>query len=101
MKQMKLGSTLLLHLLVRLCPVSPFNILDYTHYLDYLPLRQEGLAGFEDFRTSLSPPSALRNRKMEIGTLKVAHIVNELQLFVVFRLLSVSIPHFMLLSDPS
>lgn len=51
--------------------VASLNILDYSHYFDYLPLRQEGLAGFEDFRTSLSPPSALRNRKMEIGQLKV------------------------------
>ena len=25
-----------------------FNILDYTHYIDYLPVRQEGLAGFGD-----------------------------------------------------
>ena len=48
-----------------------FNIADYTIYLDYLPLRQEGLAGFEDFRTALNPPLALRNRKMELGTLKV------------------------------
>lgn len=48
-----------------------FNIIDYTHYIDYLPVRQEGLAAFEDFRTSLSPPSALRNRKMEIGQLQV------------------------------
>jgi hypothetical protein len=48
-----------------------FNIADYTHYLDYLPIRQEGLAGFEDFRTSLSPPSALRDRKIQTGTLKV------------------------------
>ena len=51
--------------------VKSFNIIDYTHYLDYLPIRQEGLAGFEDFRTSLSPPLHIRNRKMDIGTLKV------------------------------
>ena len=42
--------------------------MDYTHYFDYVPYRQEGLTAFEDFRTAPSAPSALRNRKMEIGT---------------------------------
>lgn len=44
-----------------------FNIMDYTHYFDYLPYRQEGLTAFEDFRTAPTAPSALRNRKMEVG----------------------------------
>ena len=46
--------------------------MDYTHYIDYLPYRVEGLAGFEDFRTVANPPSHLRNRKMEIGTLTLS-----------------------------
>lgn len=70
-------SHLLSSLLLLLCLLfsigHAFNIVDYTHYIDYLPVRQEGLAAFEDFRTSLSPPSALRNRKMEIGQLQVSH----------------------------
>jgi hypothetical protein len=41
--------------------------MDYTHYFDYLPYRQEGLTAFEDFRTAPIAPSALRNRKMEVG----------------------------------
>ena len=43
---------------------------DITHLLDYLPYRQEGLAACEDFRTSPLPPSTLRNRKMNLGTLE-------------------------------
>jgi hypothetical protein len=43
--------------------------MDYSHYVDYLPYRQEGLASFEDFRTAPYPPTHLRNRKMEIGAL--------------------------------
>jgi len=46
-----------------------FKLIDYAHYLDYIPYRQEGLAGFEDFRTNGAPPTLLRNRKMEVGTL--------------------------------
>ena len=67
-----ISSSLLLLVVSLLFSISnAFNIVDYTHYIDYLPVRQEGLAAFEDFRTSLSPPSALRNRKMEIGQLQV------------------------------
>jgi Methyltransferase domain len=51
--------------------IHSFGIIDYTHYLDYLPLRQEGLANFESFRTAGVPPTQLRNRKMEIGPLKL------------------------------
>ena len=51
-----------------------FNIMDYTHYLDYLPYRQEGLQSFEDFRTAPYPPTHLRNRKMEIGSLENLNI---------------------------
>mmetsp|Transcript_28521 Transcript_28521/g.27313 ORF Transcript_28521/g.27313 Transcript_28521/m.27313 type:complete len:368 (-) Transcript_28521:178-1281(-) len=47
-----------------------FNIMDYSHYLDYLPYRQEGLGAFEDFRTAPVAPTALRNRKMEMGKTK-------------------------------
>ena len=54
--------------------VFSFNVADYTHYLDYLPIRQEGLAAFEDFRTSMSPPSALRNRKLEIGKSEIGNL---------------------------
>lgn len=69
------GSLFLLSLLSSLpLQLIAFNIVDYTHYIDYLPVRQEGLAAFEDFRTSLSPPSALRNRKMEIGQLQVSKL---------------------------
>jgi len=39
-------------------------IADYTHYLDYIPYRLEGVNGFEDFRTAPYPPSQLLNRKM-------------------------------------
>jgi SAM-dependent methyltransferase len=46
-----------------------FNVLDYAHYFDYLPYRQEGLTAFEDFRTAPTAPTALRNRKMEVGSL--------------------------------
>jgi hypothetical protein len=53
------------------CVIEGFNIKDYAHYLDYLPYRQEGFAAFEDFRTAPSPPTALRNRKMEIGRVKL------------------------------
>lgn len=50
-----------------LWPVAvSFNIKAYTHYLDYLPFRYEGLAAYETFHTAPMPPSALRNRKMEI-----------------------------------
>ena len=48
-----------------------FNLIDYTHYLDYLPYRVEGINGFEDFRTAPYPPSQLRNRKMYSGTNKL------------------------------
>ena len=51
--------------------VEAFNIQDYTHYLDYIPYRREGLAGFNDFRTARAPPTELSNRKMEIGSLKL------------------------------
>lgn len=62
--------------------------MDYSHYMDYLPYKQEGLSGtlyhhhtcihnliiiiiaFEDFRTAPIPPTQLRNRKMETGSLK-------------------------------
>jgi SAM-dependent methyltransferase len=49
--------------------VCAFNIVDYTHYLDYLPYRQESLVAFEDFRTAPYPPLALRNRKMDLSAL--------------------------------
>ncbi len=39
------------------------DLTDYTHYLDYLPFRQEGLL-VDDFRTAPYPPTSLRNRKM-------------------------------------
>ena len=45
---------------------------DYTHYLDYLPYRQEGLVGFEGFLTNQKPPVSLRDRKMDIGPLKLS-----------------------------
>jgi SAM-dependent methyltransferase len=51
--------------------LDAFKLADYAHYFDYLPYRQEGLAGFEDFRTAPTPPSHLRNRKMEIGGIKL------------------------------
>lgn len=46
-----------------------FNLMEYAHYFDYLPYRQEGLTAFEDFRTAPTAPSSLRNRKMEVGSL--------------------------------
>lgn len=53
-----------------ICNVAiSFNILDYSHYLDYLPYRQESLVAFEDFRTAPYPPLSLRNRKMNIEAL--------------------------------
>lgn len=57
---------------------TSFNIADYTHYLDYLPYRNEGLASFDDFRTALVPPSHIRNRKMDMGTvnLQVEDVLN-------------------------
>jgi len=57
---------LLLILVVSFGCVLPFSILDYTHYFDYLPYRQEGLVAFEDFRTAPNPPTAIRNRKMYV-----------------------------------
>jgi hypothetical protein len=50
-------STLMRWALIAVCllqnaSVFSFNIMDYSHYLDYLPLRQEGIAWFEDFRTA-------------------------------------------------
>lgn len=48
-----------------------FQIADYAHYTDFFPYRQEGLSTFDDFRTAMNPPLALRNRKMEIGQLKI------------------------------
>jgi hypothetical protein len=51
--------------------VGCFNILDYSHYADYLAYRQEGLIGLEDFRTAQNPPLHLRDRKMEIGSIKL------------------------------
>jgi SAM-dependent methyltransferase len=48
-----------------------FGLLDYTHYLDYLPYRQEGLVAFEDFRTAAYPPTQLRNRKMDTGNVRL------------------------------
>lgn len=57
-------------ILLQLPACLSFSIKDYTHYFDYLPYRQEGFGVWlEDFRTSPSPPSALRNRKMELGPL--------------------------------
>mmetsp|Transcript_11913 Transcript_11913/g.19903 ORF Transcript_11913/g.19903 Transcript_11913/m.19903 type:complete len:385 (-) Transcript_11913:1852-3006(-) len=66
-------STLLLLAVLCKCGsrVDAFNIMDYTHYIDYIPSRVEGIANFEDFRTAGNPPSHLRNRKMEIGGLKL------------------------------
>ena len=40
------------------------SIEEYTHLLDYLPYRQEGLGAWEDFRTSPIAPTTLRDRKM-------------------------------------
>ena len=50
---------------------TAFNLMEVSHYLDYLPYRQEGLAAWEDFRTAAEPPTALRNRKMEVGGLRL------------------------------
>eukprot|EP01041_Mallomonas_annulata_P006683 gene6683-13538_t len=46
-------------------------MVDYSHYIDYLPHKQEGylFTNVEDFRTVNLPPSQLRNRKIEIGAL--------------------------------
>eukprot|EP01038_Epipyxis_sp_PR26KG_P008398 gene8398-11356_t len=49
--------------------VLSFDIIDYSHYLDYLPYRLEGFSAIEDFRTAPNPPLHLRNRKMELGPL--------------------------------
>lgn len=51
--------------------MQAFSVLDYSHYLDYLPYRQGGMVGFEDFRTAQSPPVHLRERKMHIGGLTI------------------------------
>lgn len=53
------------------CSIAAFNIMDYSHYFDYLPYRKEGLTAFEDFRTAPMPPSHLRERKMEIGSVDI------------------------------
>ena len=66
--------TLAFILLGLIATAISFNIAEYTHYVDYLPYQREGLAYFEDFRTSPQPPSSIRNRKMEIGALKVFQI---------------------------
>ena len=58
-------------LLVHLPAARPFSILDISHYLDYLPYRQEGLVAFEDFRTAPYPPLHLRNRKMDTGKVRI------------------------------
>ena len=36
-----------------------FNIYEYTHYFDYLPYRQEGLAGFEVLFVIIYPTDLL------------------------------------------
>lgn len=52
--------------------VWSFNILDFSHYMDYLPTVQDGTNSvFDDFRTAATAPTLLKNRKMEIGNLKV------------------------------
>jgi hypothetical protein len=58
-------------LLLMMARTHSFNIMDYTHYIEYLPYRVEGLAGFEDFRTAQNPRAAIRDRKMEVGTLQM------------------------------
>lgn len=47
--------------------VECFNLGDYSHYIDYIPAIQEGylFTNFNDFKTSRTPPSSLRNRKMK------------------------------------
>ena len=57
---------------LQLPSLHPFSILDVSHYLDYLPYRQEGLVAFEDFRTAPYPPLHLRNRKMDTGAVKLS-----------------------------
>ena len=65
-------SAVFLALAFFLAPLADgFNIMDYSHYIDYLPYRVEGFAAGDDFRTSTSPPSQLRNRKMHTGCLKL------------------------------
>ena len=51
--------------------IQPFSIADYTHYFDYVPYRNDGLAAFDDFRTAAYPPTHLRDRKMELGKIKL------------------------------
>jgi hypothetical protein len=43
--------------------VESFNLMDYTHYLDYLPYRQEGLASFEVTKISIINEQHLYNLK--------------------------------------
>jgi hypothetical protein len=43
----------------------------YTHIHIYIYTKNIGLASFEDFRTASLAPTALRNRKMEMGKIKV------------------------------
>ncbi len=65
-------------LILSLCPllllVRTVTSWSIAHYLDYLPYRQEGLAAFEDFRTAPTAPSALRNRKMQLGPLQAVDV---------------------------
>ena len=63
-------SAVLLAISNNMSGAQAFNVMDYSHYLDYLPYRQEGLAAFEDFRTAPAPPTRLRNRKMNAGPLQ-------------------------------
>ena len=53
------------------CEGVSLNIREIAHYLDYIPYRQEGFASLDDFRTLPAPPTDLRNRKMEIGQIKL------------------------------
>lgn len=48
------------------------GLADLTHYTDYLPSRRDGTGNFvDDFRTAGVSPSHLRNRKMDIGGLRL------------------------------
>ena len=75
-------SAVLLAISNNMSGAQAFNVMDYSHYLDYLPYRQEGLVAFEDFRTAPYPPLHLRNRKMDTGAVKLSvEIVRELNVW--------------------
>jgi len=57
--------------LILLCSfhIFAFNVMEFSHYIDYLPHNQDKyfLTNIEDFRTMNIPSTHIRDRKVELG----------------------------------